>query len=439
MKKRIALFSPMTNDFREWHTLTRIFMSLLKEDHDVTLFSKEADRDAIPFHEFAWRNLKQPYDLVIYNFSRGEDFAFMAPFLLVNPGLVILRGVSFAESIWRMHTLDGTEQDFVDEMAYCYGKEGILLGNLMWRGMWGEQLERKFPMLRLPADSSLIVCGFEPWILEKVKKESAGNDCPLLPPPFLYRPKKKTHPWSLLSFYTENYPLQIDVILSSVREITAAGFELHLTIVTDDENKTEVTRLIESNCLESIAEAVIPATSAEIDELFSASHILLFIEDPAAPVEGLPVMAAAAAGCAAVLTDSLSRLGLPESAFPKFRFREKTKGLFEIIKNLLEKPEELERFSSNARAHFFPNRNISSSDTPNSRTINPTFSTAFKNMVIFGIETAKKHTYPIGYPNHLQGFRKRLFSSLKERLSDFPASKDIDEAIEYIIGPDLKM
>jgi len=439
MKKRIALFSPTTNDFREWHTLTRIFTSLLKEDYDVTLFSKEAGVDAIPFHEFAWRSLKQSYDLVIYNFSRGEDFTFMAPFLLVNPGLVILRGVSFAESIWRMHTLDGTEQDFVDEMAYCYGKEGILLGNLMWRGMWGEQLERKFPMLRLAADSSLIVCGFDPWILEKVKRESAGNDCALLPPPFLYRPKKKPHPWSLLSFYTENYPLQIDLILSSVREITAAGFELRLTIVTDEENKAKVTRLIKSNCLESVAEAVIPVTSAEIDELFSASHMLLFIEDPAAPVEGLPVMAAAAASCEAVLTDSLSRFGLPESAFPKFRFREKTKGLFEIIKNLLEKPEELERFSRNAREHFFPNQDISSSYNSDSRTLNPVFSAVFKNTVISGIEKAKKHIYPIGYPDHLQSFRKRLFSSMKERLSDFPASKDIDEALEYVIGPDLKM
>jgi hypothetical protein len=305
--------------------------------------------------------------------------------------------------------------------------------------MWGEQLERKFPMLRLAADSSLIVCGFEPWILQKVKRESARDDCALLPPPFLYQPKKKSQLWSLLSFYTGNYPLQIDLILSSVCEITAAGFELRLTIVTDEENKAVVTRLIESKNLESFAEALIPAVSVELDELFSASHMLLFIEDPAAPVEGLPVMAAAAAGCSVVLTDSLSRLGLPESAFPKFRFREKTKGLFEIIKNLLEKPEELDRFSRNARLHFFPNQDISSSDNSDSRTLNPVFSAVFKNTVISGINKAKEHIYPIGYPDHLQSFRKRLFSSMKERLSDFPTSKNIDEAIEYVIGPDSKM
>jgi hypothetical protein len=439
MKKRIALFSPVLDDFREWHILTDIFASVLEEDYDLTLFSKAAGGEAIPFHEFTWRNLKQPYDLIIYNFSKGEDFTFMAPFLLVNPGLVILRAVSFAESIWRMHTLDGTEQDFVDEMAYCYGKEGILLGNLMWRGMWGEQLDRKFPMLKLAADSSLIVCGFEPWILEMVKRESAGDDCLLLPPPFICQPKKKSQPWSLLTFFTVNYPLQIDVILSSVREINAAGFKLRLTIVTDEENKMEVTRLIESIRLESVAQAFVPAVPAELDELFSSSHMLLFIEDPAAPVEGLPVMAASAAGCAAVLTDSLSRFGFPESAFPKFRFREKTKCLFEIIKNLLEKPEELERFSRNAREHFFPNQDILSSDNSNSRTLNPAFSAVFKNAVTSGIEKSKNHIYPIGYPDHLQRFRKRLLSSMKEKLSDFPASKDIDEAIEYVIGPDLKM
>jgi hypothetical protein len=150
-------------------------------------------------------------------------------------------------------------------------------------------------------------------------------------------------------------------------------------------------------------------------------------------------MAASAAGCAVVLTDSISRFGMPGSAFPKFRFREKAKGLVEIIKNLLEKPEELERFSRNAREHFFPNQDILSSDNSNSRTLNPAFSAVFKNAVTSGIEKSKNHIYPIGYPDHLQRFRKRLLSSMKEKLSDFPASKDIDEAIEYVIGPDLKM
>lgn len=434
-KNRIALFSPAVDDFREWYILTSLFHSQLKEDYEITLFAREAKGEAVPFHEFTWRNLKQPYDLIIYNFSRGEDFAYMAPFLLIYPGLVILRDVSFTESIWRMHTLDGTESDFVKEMAYCYGKEGILLGNLMWRGMWGEQLERKFPMFKLLADSSISVCGFDPWIIEKIKKEAAADHYSLLPAPFFFPASNKKKSLSFITLFSQAYPLQIDVVLKTLREASASGMKLHLAVITDDENQKEMDGLIKSNRLEGTAEAVVPASPAEIDGLLAGSQVLLFIEDPAAPVEILPVMAAASAGCAVVLTDSFARLNMPAAAFTKFRFREKAKGLLGIIKSLNEKPESLSRFSEADGDYFLPKTDASAKGS-NSKIVNPAFSAVFKETVHSALKMVRQHKYPVGYPDHLHDFQKRLASSMKEKLSDFPESKDIDKTIQFVIGQD---
>jgi hypothetical protein len=440
MKKRIALFSPVTNDFREWYILTDILKLTLEKDYDVTLFAKKESDGSVAYHEFPWRNIKNPYDLVIYNFSRGEDSAFMVPFLLTKPGLLILRSTSFAESLWRMHTSDGTEQDFLDEMAYCYGKNGTLLGNLMWRGMWGEQLERKFPLLKLAAHSSIAVCGFDSWILDRAARESVYGENRLFPSPFIYNDKKKIRSPSLLTFYTNDYPLLIEIVLAAAREAIASNLSFNLTVVSDEENRTKATGLLAKERLESVARVLVPENSEMLDTLFTDSSIFLFLEDPAAPVEYLPVILASSAGCSCVMSDSMARLSMPDFVFPKFRYRDRTKGLLEIIGELLLKPEKTAALVENAKRHFFPSSHLVSSAGHGDKMkfMNPEFVDSLREAITFSIDAAGRHSYPLGYPDHLHNFRNRLLSSMKKKVSDFPPSKKIDESLEYVIGSGLK-
>ena len=436
MGKRIALFSPDIKDFREWFVLTGLLKEILGTGNEVTVFSKEGGDSTVAYHEFSWRNLKNPFDLIVYNFSGGEDSAYMAPFLLSNPGMVIIRDMSFGENLWRMHTLDGSEQDFINEMVYCYGKSGILLGNLMWRGLWGEQLERKFPLLKIAAHGSLSVCGFDPWLIDRTAKESVFGEIKLLPSPYIYYPSEKTSPASILTFYTDDYPLLIDKAVSASRELMSLGTDFRLTVITDGRNREKTEKLLENQGLMSIAQVVIPADPAELDSIILKSSIMLFIEDPAAPVEYLPAVAAASASCAVVLTDSLTRLSFPDSAFPKFRFSGKTESLFGIIKNLLTNQDSLIKYGNGARKFFFgdpPKQN-----GKETKSVNPAFVKTLEAAVSEAMTTAGSFRYPIGYPEHLYNYDKRLLASMKEKLDGFPVSEEIERTLESVIGPSTK-
>jgi len=154
----------------------------------------------------------------------------------------------------------------------------------------------------------------------------------------------------------------------------------------------------------------------------------------------MPLTLASSAGCACVLSDSLARLSMPDSVFPKFRYRDKTKGLVEIIRELLAKPEKTADLAESAKRHFFPSSypEVSTRQGDQVKIVNPEFVHSLQDAVSFSMEAAGKYVYPLGYPEHLHNFSNRLLSSMKEKVSDFPPSKEIDEAFDDIIGSVLK-
>gem|GEM_PF-6390591 len=427
---RIALFSPVLKGLKDWLSLTGLISDALKVEYKVDIYSRDGKNDSFPYHEFTWRHLKQPYSLNIYNLQGGEDYSYMLPFVFTHPGLVVLRRYSIATDLWRMHTLDSTEEDFISEMIFNYGRIGEMVGQLMWRKMWGEALERKYPMFLLLAEGSLWVSAFDDWIVSGVRGESASERLSLLPPPFepVTKPEDNDR-LNLITLYTEEHPLLLGDIAEAAGDLVGEQNSTGLTVISDEHYADDAKKILSKNKMSKSCTVLVPGKKGEIEKAFKEADLFLFLEDPAYPTEVLPLYFAASTGCTSVVTDTRARLDLPEDTFPRYRFRDRKKGLLSLLRNISETSKKAKSLNEKTVKWYKKLSKAAGADG-----INPFFTDEICKTAACAIAGKSGWSRPVDYPAHLHDYSSRLEASIRDRLEGFPASEKIDEAIRFIIN-----
>jgi hypothetical protein len=356
----------------------------------------------------------------------------MLPFMLINPGYVILRRHSIASGLWRMHALDGTEKQFVDEMIYCYGKPGEMLGQLAWRGLWGEPFERKFPALRLIGEGALFVSTLDAWVLDMARNESVIEEYSILPIPGEEGKAslEKKNRSRYVTFFSKKYPLRIDEILKAFGYLASGPGEIKLTVISDEENENELKKKIIKQKSDDFTDILIPSDPAAVDKELERCQALIFIEDPAMPVEAAPVYKAVMKKCLPVLSDIPQRLNLPDKPFPKISFHDPVNDLISLLESIKDKnlaglcASGVKSWKKTCRAgaSFQMKENESS----------------FSNILLASVERALEvksdFSYPIDYPSHLTQYKEKLAGHIYDRLEGFDVTDDIKDAVSFIVG-----
>ncbi len=95
-------------------------------------------------HDFVWRHFRHPYDLCVFELDNTADHAFVWPYLLHYPGLVLLRASSLHDSRADALIRQQRRRDYIEEFIFSEGRRTWFTDGRDGepRGSW--------PMLRIP-------------------------------------------------------------------------------------------------------------------------------------------------------------------------------------------------------------------------------------------------------------------------------------------------
>jgi glycosyltransferase involved in cell wall biosynthesis len=105
--------------------------------------------------EFAWRQQRQPYDLVVYQLGNSKVHDFMWSFLFRYPGLVVMHDAQIhqARALWLLSRLEPRLSDYLTEVRANHPEAPADLGHLFAAGLGGE-LFRLWPLVSLVLGAS---------------------------------------------------------------------------------------------------------------------------------------------------------------------------------------------------------------------------------------------------------------------------------------------
>jgi glycosyltransferase involved in cell wall biosynthesis len=150
---------------------------------------------AFPAASFDARHAERPYDLNVYQMGNGTAHAFLYPFLLRLPGLLVLhdlvlhhsRAKTFLDSAEaRAYAADPASitrrdaaltriDEYRAEVEYSYPGRGerVAFAQL---GTVGPLLPYAYPLFRIPVEASRLTACHNAFMVEAVRDEVAGSD-----------------------------------------------------------------------------------------------------------------------------------------------------------------------------------------------------------------------------------------------------------------------
>ncbi len=420
--KRIAFFSPDLSPLQEWLYFPYEILRALSATGQIDRFSEKGGEDSFPYHEFSWKNIKEPYDLVVYHYT-GSDSAFMLPFLLIHPGYVILRTSSISGDLWKMHTQDGSEADFTEEMTFNYGKPGEMLAQLMWRGLWGDALERKYPSLRIIGESSLFVSAFDSWILDAVRGEADLSAYSLLVPPVMERKPAKTKELKITSLHTSESPALVEQLINAAVEIREENV-LEVTVLCDETTYPQIERQVKERNAEKFIKPLKPENFDTINKTLESSSLFVHAADPAYPGETSPLIARTAGMLPIILMDTVQNLHLPDETFPRLSYTNFLSDFREIIEKIQPGGKRSGQLAREAGRYI---KDSVAGDDAGS------LEAGLARDVAQSVKLKPEWRPPVDTPAHLKDYRFKLERNLREKLDGFPDVSVIEETVNFLL------
>ena len=123
-----------------------------------------------PHTAFEQRYATKAYDMVLYHMGNNPHHAYMYPFLLKYPGVVVLHDYVlhhfFSGTTWWIGNLEA----YVDEMRYNYGETGAELARLLGRGIWTHLQFFMYPANKRVMDASLGIIVHSDYIRREIER-----------------------------------------------------------------------------------------------------------------------------------------------------------------------------------------------------------------------------------------------------------------------------
>lgn len=126
-------------------------------------------------HDFIWKNLEHPYDLVVYQLGNAPCHDYMWAYLVRYPGLVVLHDGQLHHARGRMllQRLKPRRDDYRREFRFNHPDANPDLAELGAVGLLGS-LTYLYPMLRSVVEGSRSVLVHNHWLAEQIRDAHPG-------------------------------------------------------------------------------------------------------------------------------------------------------------------------------------------------------------------------------------------------------------------------
>jgi glycosyltransferase involved in cell wall biosynthesis len=153
---RLAWFTPLPPARSGVAAYNAEVLPLLRRDHDIDMFVDRPSPDAISAHDFVWKNLQAPYDLVVYQLGNSPAHDYMWPYMTRHSGLVVLHDAQLHHS--RAKALLGRQRiaEYREELRFSHPEAPPGIADLVIANLAG-LLFYHWPMVGVAVRSARVV------------------------------------------------------------------------------------------------------------------------------------------------------------------------------------------------------------------------------------------------------------------------------------------
>ncbi|MEO0206718.1 MAG: hypothetical protein ABIL22_08625, partial [candidate division WOR-3 bacterium] len=161
-RDRIAMFScipPAHSGIAEY---TRNVVKHLAENFEIDVFIGEkpapAEANNIFHHvEFAWKNVRDPYQVIIYQMGNNEIHDFEYSYIGCYPGILVLHDIILYQARSKYLLKNSLLKEYEEEMRYCHGYSGSRMAQISLKYPIPPLVDLNFSMNKLLIENSLAV------------------------------------------------------------------------------------------------------------------------------------------------------------------------------------------------------------------------------------------------------------------------------------------
>ena len=121
-------------------------------------------------HEFLWKHIKQPYDLVVYHLGNSPYHDYMWAYLVRYPGLIVLHDGQLHHARGRYLLRHRRDDDYRAEFSFNHPDASGDLAELGVAGLLGS-LTYLFPMRRIVVERSRLLVVHNAWLADQIREE----------------------------------------------------------------------------------------------------------------------------------------------------------------------------------------------------------------------------------------------------------------------------
>jgi len=153
---RLAWFTPLPPARSGVAAYSAEVLPLLARDHDIDVFVDQPTPGGIVAHDFVWKHLRAPYDLVIYQLGNSPAHDYMWPYLTRYGGLVVLHDAQLHHS--RAKALLGRRRaaEYREELRFSHPEAPPGIADLVIANLAGS-LFYHWPMVGVAVRSARLV------------------------------------------------------------------------------------------------------------------------------------------------------------------------------------------------------------------------------------------------------------------------------------------
>ena len=181
---RLAWFAPPPASHAGCVCHDSQLVTRLEAGHTIEWFCGEKRPDSRRFssaHDFVWKHLHEPYDLTVYELADTTPYAFVWPYLVRYPGLVVLHDGRLHDSRGSSLLTQVRVDDYRAEFGYDHPQTSTDVPRLAHAELLGLTREL-WPMRRVVVESSRLLLAPSPWVANELSQEASHDRIEVVEP-----------------------------------------------------------------------------------------------------------------------------------------------------------------------------------------------------------------------------------------------------------------
>lgn len=157
-RRLLAYFSPLKPHRSGVADYSERLLPKLAQHYDIHLYGHKTPPAStriqnmfqwFPRRDYELQTRKTPYDLNIYHIGNSHIHQFIYPMLARYPGAVVLHDANVHHARAYSHLGHRNLNDYLEELEWCHGEDGRVIGPAMAHGYHSPVLYDRFPMLQV--------------------------------------------------------------------------------------------------------------------------------------------------------------------------------------------------------------------------------------------------------------------------------------------------